>query len=109
MREIFDDYLTQFFKVKELRPTKVKAVAQGHTASWQKSDFWPLFCLSVRMHSGLWTESLLYMSRVVPFDFLSPFQEIYPKKLFQEETALYVKILGAGLFITLKTANSLRV
>ena len=50
------------------------------------------------------------MSMVVPFDLVSPFQEMYLKKLFQEEkTSLYAKILGAGLFINLKTANNLSV
>lgn len=35
---------------------------------------------------------------------------MYPKKLFQaEKTILYAMILGAGLFITLKTADDLSV
>ena len=57
--------------------------------------------LSLGIHEdthGSRTKSWVYMSMVIAFDSMSPFQEIYTKKRLQEEkTALYVKILWARL------------
>lgn len=49
MKEIFIDILSiQFSKIKELRPTEIKAVAQGYTPScWQSSDFSSQFSLEI--------------------------------------------------------------